>query len=118
MTDKELRDHFASSAIGGAAFTFRPHGLWNWFRWSLGISYDSPGLEHKRLAENAYHLADAMMNERTVVRGGITIHVDQFPEMPAMATSGASGQNVEVDRAKPLCDERLAGGSNPADAGP
>ena len=37
-----------------------------------------------------------------------------------MVTSGASGQNVEVDRASPrdvgraLCDERPAGGSNPA----
>lgn len=47
------------------------------------------------------------------------------PQVLAMATSGASGQNVEVDRAgRPsgvspaLCDERPAGGSNPADAGP
>ena len=50
---------------------------------------------------------------------------DPAPQVPAMATSGASRQNVEADRAEPhdsattaLCDERLAGGSNPADAGP
>ena len=48
------------------------------------------------------------------------------PQVPAMVTSGASGQNVEADRAHAvpftagaaLCDERLAGGSSPADSGP
>lgn len=59
------------------------------------------------------------------------------PQVLAMETSEASGQNVEADRAIEfgpvaaqaaqeareglaiaLCDERPAGGSNPADAGP
>jgi len=46
------------------------------------------------------------------------LNANPAPQVPAMVTSGASGQNVEADRGRtPLCDERPAGGSNPADAG-
>lgn len=46
-------------------------------------------------------------------------------QVPAMATSGASGQNVGADqsvlspaKSDALCDERPAGGSSPAPSGP
>lgn len=45
--------------------------------------------------------------------------MNPVPQVPAMATSGASGQNVEAGQSDVTapCDERPAGGSNPAAAG-
>ena len=45
-------------------------------------------------------------------------NIGSAPQAPAMVTSGDAGQNVEADGAGALCDERLAGDSNPARADP
>lgn len=55
-TDMSLRDYFASQVIAGMA-SLDPQTLWNTFN-------DKPTSLAKSMAETAYKMADAMMEQR------------------------------------------------------
>lgn len=80
-------------------------------------------------ASHNFHEAQALAMERAVnelIDNACSPWFENAaPQVPAMATSGTSGQNVGADREPSachangaLCDERLAGGANPARAAP
>ena len=57
-----LRDYFAAQAIRPQPVF--PSNLWQAVRWALGMQYLACGFNPKQRAQQAYAIADALLEER------------------------------------------------------